>query len=152
MRRFVVLKHDLRHFCLFWLGCAPEPALSKDSPPISVRSSEASVSSFLGSANRRPARMGVSLPLAPYVFPTTMMVLRIFFIATLSCRACMLHHALHAMSYASASCILREYILVPGHRLLRHCGLSSFGLIALVDTLRGPYASPNLSTHGAGLG
>ena len=152
MRRFVVLKHDLRHFCLFWLGCAPEPALSKDSPPISVRSSEASIPPFLD----RPidVRRGWACPfsLRPTFFPTTMMVLRIFFIATLSCRACMLHHALHAMSYASASCILREYILVPGHRLLRHCGLSSFGLIALVDTLRGPYASPNLSTHGAGLG
>ena len=150
VRRFVVLKHDLRHFCLFWLGCAPEPALSKDSPPISVRSSEASIPPFLD----RPidVRRGWA---CPFSLRHTFFWRRWWFFEFSSsppCRACMLHHALHAMSYASASCILREYILVPGHRLLRHCGLSSFGLIALVDTLRGPYASPNLSTHGAGLG
>ena len=48
------------HFCYFRLGCRYR-AGSLGSPPIGVRSSEASVSSFPGSTNLRPAQMGLSL-------------------------------------------------------------------------------------------
>ena len=50
----------LRNFCDFRLGCRHR-AGSLGSPPIGIRSSEALGSSFPGSTNLRPARMGVSL-------------------------------------------------------------------------------------------
>ena len=124
VRRFVVLKHDLRHFCLFWLGCAPEPALSKDSPPISVRSSEASIPPFLD----RPinVRRGWACPfsLRHTFFLTTMMVLRIFFIAALPCvhaspcssrhviRLCVMHSTrIHSRSRPSTSPPLWPFVV-----------------------------------------
>ena len=116
--------------------------LSLGSPPISARSSEASVSSFPGSTYQRPARMGVSHLLAPYVFSDdddgSSNFLRLphavracFTMPSTPCHATPLRHAFCENTFS--------FTAIDVSALWS----SSFGLLALVDTLRGP---PHLSS------
>ena len=56
---FEFLRFSVGAFLPLW-GCRSEPGPSPRSPPIGVCSSEASGSSFPGSANQRPAQVGVA--------------------------------------------------------------------------------------------
>ena len=119
----------LREF-LAWLPLRSRPSLG--SPPIGVCSSEAG-SSFLGSTNQRPARMGASLFRRPTSFMSTMVILRIFLSSFLNGflgltsdfhpPCCVCHASPCLPCYAHATPIIRAYALVHGGQRLRSRGL-----------------------------